>query len=732
MARSQNEIRDMLEKAITARLGSDKWAYIVDIYPDHLVYESADHYYQCSYAIVDDAVTLGDATEVERKVEYEPIKATGLIVAAKEGDVTGFKWAVRVAAFGLDLNGNYWDKTVLTAALSRFEGAKVFALKEAQHQAKPHRYGKSVHDLVGVLSNCTAAADGIYGDLTILPAAAWLRDNLVGCAEMELDNVLGLSVDVSGKLGYKMEGAKKLPMMTAINNVTVDVVYDPVAKGEFLKMAAARQTDQYEEEVPMIKTLLAAFRLRNQPDADRLQAALDNKTMTEPQVIAEMMAAMDKTTPAAASAGSLQAAATGADTLQQMQVLACSMSLRETLAASKLPEPVQDKLRASFTGTVFTDESLQAAVKAEKEMLDKLTASGTVSGAGDIRMGLDSREKINTMLDDFFAGNGVQSFKAAYQDITGDMRISGEMRDAKRMTASITTGTFDQILGDALTRRMLVEYNASGLDDWKKIVERVPLADFRTQHRPRLGGYGDLPAVAQSGAYTALTTPADEESTYAPTKRGGTEDITLEAIRNDDVGIIRRVPTKLARAASRTLYKFVFDMVAANPVIYDSVALFHATHANLGSAALAKAAVQAGRLAMMKQVEAGSSEPLGIGPRFILVPADLEDTAYELLAQPNLAGYVPAAADAVKNQTWDIITVKTWTDANNWFLVADPKDIPTIELGFLDGKEEPELFVQDMPNVGSMFSNDKLTYKIRHIYGGGVMDYRGIYGGIVA
>ena len=52
---------------------------------------------------------------------------------------------------------------------------------------------------------------------------------------------------------------------------------------------------------------------------------------------------------------------------------------------------------------------------------------------------------------------------------------------------------------------------------------------------------------------------------------------------------------------------------------------------------------------------------------------------------------------------------------------ADPADIPGLEIGFLDGKEEPELFVQDAPNSGSMFSNDKLTYKIRHIYGGAVL-----------
>jgi hypothetical protein len=43
----------------------------------------------------------------------------------------------------------------------------------------------------------------------------------------------------------------------------------------------------------------------------------------------------------------------------------------------------------------------------------------------------------------------------------------------------------------------------------------------------------------------------------------------------------------------------------------------------------------------------------------------------------------------------------------------------------MDGREEPELFVQDNPTVGSLFTNDKITWKIRHIYGGNVTDFRG-------
>jgi hypothetical protein len=35
------------------------------------------------------------------------------------------------------------------------------------------------------------------------------------------------------------------------------------------------------------------------------------------------------------------------------------------------------------------------------------------------------------------------------------------------------------------------------------------------------------------------------------------------------------------------------------------------------------------------------------------------------------------------------------------------------------------LFVQDMPNIGSMFNADKITWKIRHIWATVALDYRG-------
>jgi hypothetical protein len=78
------------------------------------------------------------------------------------------------------------------------------------------------------------------------------------------------------------------------------------------------------------------------------------------------------------------------------------------------------------------------------------------------------------------------------------------------------------------------------------------------------------------------------------------------------------------------------------------------------------------------------------------------------------------------------ISVDYWTDANDTWLAASLDQTPLIEIGFFGGREEPELFVQDAPNQGSLFSNDVITYKIRHIYGGAVLDYRGFQALIVA
>lgn len=231
----------------------------------------------------------------------------------------------------------------------------------------------------------------------------------------------------------------------------------------------------------------------------------------------------------------------------------------------------------------------------------------------------------------------------------------------------------------------------------------------------------------ESDPYNPLTSPTDEEAKYAVQKRGGTENITLEMIKNDDVAAIERIPGKLNIAAKRTLGRFVMDFLRTNPAIYDGNPLFSAARKNLGTAALSDDAYAEARLAMLQMTERDSNEPLGIPPKVLWIPAHLERLAFDMFRRDTNLDET-----FVQSQHPTVVSVWYWTDPKNWVLSADQGELPCVEMGFLDGQEEPELFVQDNPTVGSLFNNDTITYKIRHIYGGAIIDYRGLYKAVVA
>jgi hypothetical protein len=148
---------------------------------------------------------------------------------------------------------------------------------------------------------------------------------------------------------------------------------------------------------------------------------------------------------------------------------------------------------------------------------------------------------------------------------------------------------------------------------------------------------------------------------------------------------------------------------------------------------------------MLKQTEPQSGERLMIEPKWLAVAPDLEKEAWEYCTSPgkpvlavtdtNAAAGTATTGTMENERIGNFIQAKGLmplviphhTSAAKAWLLADKADVSMIEVGFLGGKEEPELFVQDMPNVGSMFSADKLTYKVRHIYGVVVLDYRGFY-----
>lgn len=686
--------------------------------------------------------------------------AGGALLEALAGDAGGTagRFRVRVIRAGTSGNGNHYPDATLRAAVPLFDGARVFAKSDADHLAGR---GKDVRNLIGALTAPVfvegAAPEGgaVEATLTLIDPADPIGTKLREAVARGMAGLFGLSIDATGRARAGRAGGRAVRIAEAITQVhSVDLIVEPGAGGRFLSMIESRRPERLGPENPegdaeVRSRLIEAIR-RLRP---ALLAGKDAGTLNDDELEAlfsEALAPADPPPPppppAPPHATAPQNAAADTAALVQAEVarLAEAMrardvrltAMRQRVAASRLPERARARIVAEFEAAAdaFTEAQVDARIQGEADYLAPFVAGGRVAGLGTaalVESMEDRRAKVAGMLDAFFDPahadhRSAQSFRECYREITGDARVTGQRRDCDeaRLREALGSDSFDAVLGDALHRRLIADYRGQvDLDLWKLLTGAPTRAtDFRLQTRTRYGGYGDLPKVTERQPYLELTSPTDDDPvTFAVEKRGGTESISIEMIRNDDVGAVRAVPVKMGRAAKRTLAKFVLDFIRLNPSIYDGKALFHVDHGNLGTAALDAAGYAAARLAMVKQTEYGQSgERIGVGPKYLWVPAELEEAAFNIFQRStnNDKTFVQTLVPT-------IVPVWYWTDANDWALSVDPLDIPTIELAFLDS-EEPELFVQDSPSSGSLFANDTLTYKIRHIYGGNVLDHRGL------
>ena len=754
---------------------SDYYVDVQGMYSDRAVVRLNGRLWSYPYTVAaDNTIVVGDASEVV--VTFSAVKEA--VAAAKPGDT----WFLREAAdgsievtiirAGLSLNGNFYPDAALQAAVPLFEGVRVFVKSDDVHTKGG---GKDVRNLLGGVYGVRfvpgSGDDGgaLVGTFKPIDPTDAVVTKMTEAVKRGLQGLMGLSIDATATTKREARGGKQVRVAQRFAKVnSVDLIVEPGAGGGLDRLAEAAADPNPTQPTPdttgdlmFKKSLLLAAVAALAPAAavalteaspgaqvfTALQEGCKASGVDLAQVVALMESAADEAAVTVGVARLVEAVrlteARKAPAGSEAPVTQADLAMFRTrstaaikVAGCGLPPAARERVQQQLDARErFTEAEVDQLIKDERAYLARFTESGAVrmGGLGNIEV-QDRSVAMKDMLDAFFDPahkdhRKVHSFKECYIEITGDRRVTGRLEDCDlpRLRESlggtadfreaIISSTFANALGDSITRRMLQVYAAkTDLQAWRRVATVTNLSDFRTQERVTMGGYANLPAVAQAAAYAALTSPGDLKATYAATKRGGLETVTLETIKNDDVGVIRRVPVEMGLAAANTLYEFVMDFFRTNPTIYDAAALYTAPKGNLFTAALSATEFAAHRLAMAKMTRLSSAKRRGVTPKTVLVPFDLQETAYNLFVRgQNLD------KTFVQDINPDVIPVAYWTDVNDWVTVADPMDLPVLEIGFLDGREEPEVFVQDSPNVGSLFSNDLITYKIRHIYGGAVL-----------
>lgn len=280
-----------------------------------------------------------------------------------------------------------------------------------------------------------------------------------------------------------------------------------------------------------------------------------------------------------------------------------------------------------------------------------------------------------------------------------------------------TSGDFGQLLADVAHKAALMGYDEAEetFDKWTGVGE---LADFKAMSRVDLGAFPDLVEVPEGGEYKNATF-GDRGETVQLATYGRKFSITRQAVINDDIGAFTRIPRKMGMAGKRTIGNLVYAILTSNPKMADGVALFHATHGNLGTgAAISTSSVSAGRTAMRKQKDGEAF--LNIAPKYLLCGVENEGLA-------NVVRASEFAVDGDKNQTvpnevrdtFEVISDPRLS-ASAWYQAADQNMHDTVEVQYLDGVQSPHIEQQAGWDI------DGTEFKVRIDAGVKALDSKGL------
>ena len=477
--------------------------------------------------------------------------------------------------------------------------------------------------------------------------------------------------------------------------------------------------------------------------------------------------------------------------MDRMNIMLCEQSLESTLASAGLPEHAVKQIRSGFKGRVYETEELTRAVADMKDFLAALAKSNEkedpVPGS-QIRMGIDTFERAQMGVDRAFgltkedvealcrmetldyqplhterlgaAGERVRSvqdldgydqvpafrgLRDMYAHFTGDKEVSGffnrkNLPRELRASADITSATFSYVLGNTLGRRLVKEYKAPDFREDLLLSVRKPVKDFRLQEAIKIGGFPDLAIVDPEAAdYEEIAGITDEEVTYTMLQRGNILSISRKTIINDDLSVVQRGIDKLGGAARRTHGQYVWDMYIDNDTCVDGTAVFTSDHGNLGATALGHATALVAWKALANMTEKDSGKYLGLMDRQDLMVNLVGPTAIKELLdrieQEKVWHLTNDLTDSLPNSLYGMVKGHTLSllnaDANDWYMLLPPSVTDLIEMGYLNGREEPEFFVADTISSEQIFMADKIRHKVRHEYAGAPIDYTGAYKAVV-
>ena len=252
-----------------------------------------------------------------------------------------------------------------------------------------------------------------------------------------------------------------------------------------------------------------------------------------------------------------------------------------------------------------------------------------------------------------------------------------------RVQASgFATHSISNVLAATYGKFLLQGYTAVE-STWDRIASIRPVSDYKTVTGVRLNGGFEFEDVGPAGELKSADA-TDETRTIKAKLTGRLSSVTMVDIVNDDLGALTQVPSRLGRGAAIKLNKDFWTEYQLNN------ATFYQRESPAAGNALSISSLRTAVTSYRKLTDPDGN-PLGITPSMLLVPPELEITADELMGSTVLITGENATRGNVNvfAGRFQVVSSSYLTSGTTWWLVANPADLPCMEVAFLNGQRTP-------------------------------------------
>ena len=266
---------------------------------------------------------------------------------------------------------------------------------------------------------------------------------------------------------------------------------------------------------------------------------------------------------------------------------------------------------------------------------------------------------------------------------TGPRRVSAAtLRPI--LAAAWATHSISGILSSTVNKFLLAGFN--GVESsWRSISSVRSVNDFRSVTSYRLNGGMKFQKVANGGEIKNAGL-SDESRTISAETYGIMTSVTRTDLINDDLGALTAAPQRLGRGGALALN----DLFWAS--FQDDSSFFTTARGNKKTTAGALTLANLKAIAtMFRKLKDPDGNPVAVEPRVLLVPADIELAAAEIMGSSLLiSGNTTAAPNVnVLAGRYQVVSTSYLSSAEDYYLLASPADLPVMEVAFLNGVQSP-------------------------------------------